>query len=146
MARSSPGSLTSWLAGGAIAGASGVQQALQMLHGVLRMLFEQPELRPYFYEGKECPGVALERWRVLTVAEMLGDALEVGLHTSNSIESTNAFSDWMDYSDFLLRNSPALRDTVAAHPGWYSELERFAIYRPGVTTSSDSSGETSPVS
>jgi hypothetical protein len=109
----------------AIAGTSGAQQALQMLHGVLRMLFEQPELRSYFYDGRECLPSSTDRSRVLTVAEMLGDALEIGLQTTSSIKSTFAFDDWLDYTRFIIEHSPALRETVAAHPAWYSELHKY---------------------
>ncbi|MET8249807.1 hypothetical protein [Micromonospora sp. NPDC005197] len=106
----------------AVAGTTGVQQPMELLHGVLRMLFEEPSLRPYLYERKVCPPEGDERARVLTVAEMFGDVLEVGLHSTTTIASTDAQEDWLDYSRFLLGHSPTLVEVVSTHPRWYPAL------------------------
>ncbi|MFI7578415.1 hypothetical protein [Micromonospora sp. NPDC049497] len=106
----------------AVAGTTGVQQPMELLHGVLRMLFEEPSLRPYLYERKACPTAGDKRARVLTVAEMFGDVLEVGLHSTTTIASTDAQEDWLDYARFLLGHSPALVEVVGTHPKWYPAL------------------------
>ncbi|BAL90207.1 hypothetical protein AMIS_49870 [Actinoplanes missouriensis 431] len=91
--------------------------------GVLRTILDKPALRPFFYEGKALPAAPDElRWQVLTVGEMLGDVLEVGLYHTREIQATGAYEDWFDYASFVMRQSPALNHLVREHPGWYPKL------------------------
>ncbi|GAA2487640.1 hypothetical protein GCM10010435_57420 [Winogradskya consettensis] len=105
-----------------MAGLSGTHQPIELLHGILRFFYEDPSLRPYFYEGKALPAVGDRRSQVLAVGEMLGDVLEVGLFHSREIEAAANHEDWLDYATFLMENSPTLDHLARAHPRWYPLL------------------------
>ena len=56
------------------------------------------------------------------MAKMYADTLELGLFTTKRIPETESSDDWIDYTSFLLRNSPALRIVVEDHPRRWPEL------------------------
>jgi hypothetical protein len=119
-----------------MAGLNGTHQPMELLHGVLRLFYDDPSLRPYFYEGKALPLPSDRRSQVLAVGEMLGDVLEVGLFHSNEIKATAAYDDWLDYATFLMQQSPAIDHLVREHPGWYPLLVPLLRKDHGVIGSS----------
>lgn len=108
-----------------LAGLSGTVQPIELLHGVLRIFYEDPSLRPHFYEHKALPPTGDRRSQILAVGEMLGDVLEVGLFHTREIEATASYEDWRNYAAFLMTHSPTLDHLVREHPGWYPNLVPF---------------------
>jgi hypothetical protein len=108
----------------AIAGASVLETTTADLREVLVLFVERPELRSHFYDGEHLPAHGRERARVLSVAEILGDALETGLLANRLIPSTESFDDWAGYCDEMLATSPVLRTLTEQHPAWWPELSR----------------------
>lgn len=89
----------------------------------MKILFERPDLKAYFYNGKPCPATDPELAQVLTVAEMFADVLDTALYTTSRIKAAAAYDGWYDYASFLLRKSDALRTTISAYPLWWPNLE-----------------------
>jgi hypothetical protein len=99
----------------------GVFDSLHRVHGYL---IEYPYLRACFYDGDD--GHQLDedsRIRLMTIAEMFADVLDDGLFTSKLHPATLSYEQWIDYALEILRQSPALRKCVSAHPFWWLELE-----------------------
>lgn len=106
----------------AIAGAAGLGESTNHLREVLVLFVDRPELRSFFYDGKPCPRRGPQRIRVITIADMLADVLEVGLVTTRLIPSTESYEDWLRYSRYMLAHSPVLVDFVREHPDWFPQL------------------------
>jgi predicted cobalt transporter CbtA len=106
----------------AIAGAAGKQATDDALRAVLENFVERPDLRAYFYDGKQPPTDGPDRIRVQTIAEMLTDVVESALLGTSLVESTASHQPWSSYAEFLLRESPAIAHTVCVHGDWFPLL------------------------
>jgi hypothetical protein len=105
-----------------VAGASVLQESIQSLGAFQHILIERPELRRYFYDSAPRPEAGETRDRLLAVAELLADAIEVGLFASRLVVSTGSAEDWESYTRDMIGYSPVLRETIQAHPVWYPML------------------------
>jgi len=112
--------------GNALAGVSSIIELDTLLHEVLRQFVEHPELRTYFYDGTACPARGRRRAQVLTIADLLADALEAGLLATRLIRSNESQDDWTDYCRFMLASSDTLREVVLPHQQWWPALHRLA--------------------
>jgi hypothetical protein len=106
----------------AMAGATVLYGCTANLNEVLRPFLDHPELRAYFYDSTPIPADPLERSRVLTIAEMLGDALEDGLVSHRLVPASESEHDWIDYCRYMRAHSPALNTMVNEHPRWWPQL------------------------
>jgi hypothetical protein len=93
------------------------------LRAVLDHFVERPELRRYFTGGTPCPpDDAATTVRVETIAEMLGDVLEVGLKISQRTMSANEQLIRRGYCRDTLRSCPTLAMLVTEHPHWWPAI------------------------
>lgn len=107
-----------------LAGVEGLAQAIDRLHNVLGAFVEHPELRKHFYGGAPAPAEAEDLERAATIAEMLADVLASAISSATHLSPfTPHLVGWQDYAEYLLSNSPLLRDTVQAQPSWWPELQ-----------------------
>ena len=104
-----------------IAGTSELRATINHLHMMYGHLIDYPELRDYFFAGKALLESDPEYRRVLVLAEMLGDAVEVGLFTTRRVAGTEAAGDdWPRFAASLLGSSPVLRGMVSSQ--WWPYL------------------------
>jgi hypothetical protein len=96
--------------------------AVGSLRAVLLQLAGRPELRPYFYEMKQCPARGARRRTVQSLAEVFADVLETGLAAQRWAPDTGTLINWRTYCQYLLTTSPILRDTVRQWPAWWPDL------------------------
>ena len=106
----------------AIAGTSVLHDTLESVREIFMLFVERPELRAYFYENKPCPKRGSTRARLLTIADMLADALEDGLVGTRLVPSSESTDDWKDYSRYMVEHSPVLRELLASFPQWWPNL------------------------
>ena len=109
----------------AIAAASIVEATTSDLREVFLLLVQYPWLREHFYGRKAAPRRGRRRSRVVTIAEIYGDTLEMGLVTNRLIPMTESLEDWTNYCCQILTSSPVLYDLVREHPEWWPELARL---------------------
>lgn len=109
----------------AIAGATVLFTCTSGLREMLRLFVQEPELRAYFYNGAPCPTDELQRARVISIAEMLGDALEDGLVTHRLVPASESETDWIGYCRQMRSSSPALEEMIAKHGEWWPQLSRL---------------------
>lgn len=106
----------------ALAGASGLQVTIDALRAVMQNFVDYPELRAYFFDGTALPAADPVRAQVLTIADMLADVLESGLHATSVLPSNNSHEDWRQYGLHFMTQSPALSHIVTKHPDWWPLL------------------------
>ena len=109
----------------AIAGASGKVSTNELLHSILRIFVDHPELRGYFYDGLAVPTDEATSGRVLTVAEMLADVFDTALLTTSLIDATDSYESWRRGASYFMRQSPALAAIVNEHGEWFPNLTRL---------------------
>lgn len=109
----------------AMAGATVLFATSTNLNEVLRPFIDHPELRAHFYDKAPVPTDPLQASRVLTIAEMLGDALEDGLVSHRLVPASESEHDWIDYCRYMRAHSPALDTMVDEHPGWWPQLSKI---------------------
>lgn len=85
----------------------------QLVASAHASLLQDPSLRLYFYEGKECDSDDPDRLRLLTIAELMADACEYGLMMANHLPLDE---QWREYPNNLLATSPILRQVVLDSP------------------------------
>ena len=93
--------------------------ASDLVHDVQAIFTDKPELRSYFYDGKQCPRRGKRRAIVLNLAEMMTDAIDYGLMVASLIPDTKEYDGFRDYALFMMQSSPAVNDLVYDHPEWY---------------------------
>jgi hypothetical protein len=108
-----------------IAAAAGMHDSTQLLHDVCRIFVQRPDLRAYFYEGKECPRSGKRRAEVLSIVEMLADAIDYGLMVVELSPDTASYEDWHAYALSMAKVSPVLRDWLGRHNEWYKTYKRL---------------------
>lgn len=95
------------------------QQTAALIQVVHAPMIEQPHLRAYFYDSKECTEDDENRPKLLTMAELLADAAEFGLMAADYIPGTVV---WLNYPRAILKGSPILREVVSNHQEWWPML------------------------
>jgi hypothetical protein len=110
----------------AIAGVSALNTVLSSLREVYMVFIDHPELRPYFYGGREMPRSRRLRRQVSTIAEMLADVLESGLLQYRLVPASESFEIWENYCRYMLARSPALHALARKYPEWWPELNHFS--------------------
>jgi hypothetical protein len=108
----------------AINTASTIHDVLDRLHQANLMIFDRPELIPYFYHNVSCPRRGKNRVRAQMVLEVLADSLDYGLAIASVMPEAIEYIDYDDYVSFLLQHSPLLRETLENHPDWWKRLRR----------------------
>ncbi|MET7958936.1 hypothetical protein [Micromonospora zamorensis] len=85
-------------------------------------LLQDPSARPYFFDGKPCTPDDVERPKLLTFAELLGDVLECNLQMASLLPAFNFAHSWHHWPAEVLRHSPILDEVVESHPEWWPTL------------------------
>jgi hypothetical protein len=96
-----------------------MHDSLEMLREIQIIFTEKPELRPYFYAGKSCPGRGRRREVVINIAEMFADAIDYGLMVVKLMPGTQEYEGWYHYARFMAQNSPTLNEHLRENPEWY---------------------------
>jgi hypothetical protein len=110
-----------------IAGVSALRDSTTDLREIFAIFISRPELRAYFYGRKQCPLSGRKRARVLTIAEMLADALEAGHLATKLAPSSESHEDWIGYCRYMLDASPALASLVQQHSAWWPKLSKLLL-------------------
>ncbi|WP_328416343.1 hypothetical protein OG470_26095 [Micromonospora sp. NBC_00389] len=85
-------------------------------------LLHDPSARPYFFDGKPATADDVERPKVLTLAELLGDVLECNLQMASLLPAFNFAHSWHHWPAQMLRQSPVLVEVVERYPDWWPTL------------------------
>lgn len=112
-----------------LARASILDQYMVGLREVMGYLVDQPELRPYFYEGRALPARGRKRRQIITIAELLADVLEaamVAVDVTVESASTDPNAPWTPYGKSMLRDSPAFTQVVRSQPDYWPRLNALA--------------------
>ncbi|WP_330460543.1 hypothetical protein OIB37_28885 [Streptomyces sp. NBC_00820] len=88
---------------------------------VNRVFVEHPEVRPYFYDGKELTEGDPNSNRVQAVAELMLDVFEWIWHRREGITEADRQA-WADYVGQMFRLSPALRKYHLDHLAWHPTI------------------------
>lgn len=94
---------------------------------VQKLLLDNPEFRPFFYEGATMEPTDERYPRLLAMAEIFTDYLEhIALQRENVPDEVK--TAWDGYARFFLESSPIIRSFVAQHRSSYcrSFLDRIA--------------------
>lgn len=94
--------------------------AVQMM-AIDRLFYENPAMRPYFYEGAEPPDDPLEAARVKSLAELFMDFLDMVIVLETTTPPQLAIP-WVEYEDYfrdIYRTSPVIRRFYAENRDWY---------------------------
>lgn len=84
-----------------------------------QVFIEHPEIRPYFYEGKELRDDDPNRQRVLAVAETLLDFMGSVMDQSHRLKHTYPEEWWAHYFRDCFLQSPVLCDFFRRNRQWY---------------------------
>jgi len=85
-----------------------------------KFLIENHELRPYFYENKECFPANEHYSKVEIYAEIYGDFWEHILEERENIGKYK-FSRWSEWMKDMYKNSPAIRNHLKENSEWYTK-------------------------
>lgn len=131
LARQTSHSVHQFVVANELAGRRAMAQGFELWDRLIAHFLDYPELREYFYEGVELPEDSTTRARVLTMAELLADALHSNLWLlhGEDVEALGSEdpaldirADMDEYAAFILTMSPAMRSFVRAHPLQYPLL------------------------
>ncbi len=117
-----------------LTGTAVLANAMDQIDRVIAEFLTYPELRPYFYKGAELGDTVrpADRARIETIAELLADALEMGLESLSRIpEGAGDHADWEVSAIDMLGSSPALRECVRAYAWWPRMSALLAGQAPG---------------
>jgi hypothetical protein len=95
--------------------------ALERLHDIHKLIIEYPELRPYFYGSKPCPVGDPLRARVLTLAEMMADAIDYGLGVARQFPPV--LTDSWYLTALAAAKQPVMQEIVRANPDYWPDLK-----------------------
>ncbi|MDG4834086.1 hypothetical protein O7627_33015 [Solwaraspora sp. WMMD1047] len=97
---------------------------MQFYHEVLKVLIDQPHLRPYFLAGKPCPLSDPNRTEAVLIAEMIADVHELGLQHTRKIPE-RVHRDCWPASVIASLEQPILNEVLRTPRPWYPELRMF---------------------
>jgi hypothetical protein len=107
-----------------VAGAETNRELIRMLVPVHRVFIDYPELRQHFYNQSAAAPNERDQARLVEIAEMFADALQVAVETVDRLASYQRYTDaWKDSADTLLASSSTLRSVVRDHPSWWPGLD-----------------------
>ena len=103
-----------------------------------KMFFANPELRPYFYEGKDIAPTDPQYQRAVSMAEMLIDSMDSVAAIGENFPDEVKFDGWKNWimgtfsnSPLLVRHLEELRDWYQPQPIWkYYEEWKTKQKRP----------------
>jgi hypothetical protein len=72
--------------------------------------------------ASDVPVGGVERERVLILTGMYADVLNGGLFATVRVPESESYEDWKNYSQFILNNSPTMREYVREYPHWFPHL------------------------
>jgi hypothetical protein len=106
-----------------VAAAAVWSETTDRLHRIVTVFLTRPEIRAYFYGGKQAPESGNDLTVVTAIAEMLADTIEGSLQLGNDIPgAAKGLQGWNSYATFLRKGSPALDAWIGEHPTWYPRL------------------------
>ena len=88
--------------------------------GIDRVFIEHPELRPYFYEGKELSQDSPIYNMALSAAEMKLDFYDTVLIQMTHFAQSLA-DNWKDGVRYAFALSPIMRTMLVTHKSWYTD-------------------------
>ena len=88
-----------------------------------RTFVEYPEIRPYFYDGKNVDDDDPNRHRVQAVAELVLDAFEWIWHRQRNLKAGGE-GGWRAYIVETFSSSPALQQHYVKSTSWYPGITR----------------------
>lgn len=99
--------------------------AIEMIE-VDRLFYENPGMRPYFYEDAPPPDDPLEAARVESLTEMFMDFLDmvIVLEATTPPELDIPWKEYQDYFVDMYRSSPAIRQFYRENRAWYDPKVR----------------------
>lgn len=96
-------------------------QVFSSSFNALNVVLENPELRPYLYEGKQPPGeyddVKLAQ-RVKVACEMFSDLFELVCLQMEGMRKVKTWKGWQNYMTDVIASSPALRNHFRESAEW----------------------------
>ncbi|MFT4179653.1 MAG: hypothetical protein QM612_09370 [Thermomonas sp.] len=101
---------------------------------ILQIFIENPECRPYFYDGVACPGDEPFRSKILAINELICDHMEnIILHRRALDDET--FHVWELYMQGLYNRSPVMREFLAPeNEGYRYSKQMLALLESGART------------
>lgn len=96
-----------------------LHNAIASYHNALGLIYNHPELRPYFYERQACPQDDPNRPRALVVAEIIADSIDHAIRVAGQFPGQTHRPGW---------KSTAL--DMAKQPIFIEVLTRFPEYFP----------------
>lgn len=105
------------------------QNVYQMMINIDNFFIENPDLKPYFYEGQimeEREG--LNYTKLLSVAEMLIDYFDNVYHQKDCMPR-RTFEGFSEFMKDMYRSSPVLQEFLSQRKHWYPQ--KFIEYLKG---------------
>ena len=107
-----------------VAGVETNRELITLLVPVHRVFIDYPDLRRHFYDQSPVAPSELDQARLVEIAEMYADALQVAVETVERLASYQRYTAaWKDSADSALASSSTLRSVVRAHPTWWPGLD-----------------------
>lgn len=85
----------------------------------MRIIANNPDLRPYFYENRDITAENPKYSQVMSVAEILASFLELIALQKSDIPK-HVWVHWSNYIQDMYKNSPVLRQHFRENKSWYS--------------------------
>jgi hypothetical protein len=93
-----------------------------------RVLLQNPEFRPYFYDGKDIDEKHPDFAKVSLIAETHLDVFEYALKAKERFPSEHPFPDETDvWIKDMLKTSPVMRRYASSKKGWYRQVNKLEI-------------------
>src|SRR5207249_4576810 len=100
---------------------TGANAALYHEQNVIHLFFlANPDLQPYFYDGKVIEKNSEDYVKVMLAAEMLGDFFE-HIYLQKTNLPRKIWPGWRNYMNDLYEKSPALRMHFDHNKRWYGQ-------------------------
>jgi hypothetical protein len=98
--------------------------AISLFRDLDNVFISYPELRAYFYGGKQATGDDSNAMRVQAVAELVCDVFEWIWHRQEKLTGSDK-GGWQAYILDTFAQSPALRHHFVQHTSWYPGVARL---------------------
>ncbi len=91
---------------------------------IQNQLIQNPQLIPFFYEGKEIDKNLSEsdKAKCIIISEMICDMLD---HASGSNMNEKTKNGWRNYANDMIKNSPVLKDFLDTNKSWYVSIHEW---------------------
>ena len=95
------------------------QNVYQLMIDIDRFFVENPNLKQYFYDGKELDTTEqVNREKLFSIAEMLVDYFDNVYYQQDCLPA-NTFDAFIAFMRDIYRNSPVLREFLSSREHWY---------------------------